>query len=189
MEDAVPAFAGKTGHAYITKLLTPIPGYLVAVPDNAGQKYRRKAFRSKTRPADELLAAAVAWRDRQLAGATGQAMPPVRVFHKRQRNGKTGIPGVRKITKVIKKRTRDGTVRQYRIDCILAVVWLTPGKAGRPPRDARSKVFSLNKYTQADALALAAAWRAEQEAILAHCPPAAQSACDISSDQATTFRS
>ncbi|MEB0134569.1 hypothetical protein QN362_04410 [Actimicrobium sp. CCC2.4] len=45
--------------------------------------------------------------------------------------------------------------------CIIASICLTPGKNGKRATQPRCKLFSLNKYTEADALLMAIAWREE----------------------------
>lgn len=160
---ATPVYVGKTGQAYITTLSPPLPGYLVRIPDVARSgKYRQKAFRSKTIEPHDLLKAAIKWRDEILLVQTGTPTIPYRVFHERQANSRTGIPGIRKIRKKVLKKKTDGTATTYFIDCIIAEIWLIPGKAGKRPTQSRSRVFSLNKYTEQEALLMAIQWREDQ---------------------------
>jgi sulfur relay (sulfurtransferase) DsrC/TusE family protein len=167
---SVPVFAGKTAQAYITTLKPPIPGYLVRIPVPGDEdKFLQKAFRKVDGDMAQLLAAAIAWRDAMCQQHWGITAPH-RVFHKKQANSSTGIPGVRKFVKTVKKQRTDGTVAEYKIPCVIAEVWLEPGKNGRRATKSRSKVFSLNKFSEEDAFLLAVTWREEQEMLLRQPP-------------------
>jgi sulfur relay (sulfurtransferase) DsrC/TusE family protein len=114
-------------------------------------KYLQKAFRKVDGDMAPLLAAAIGWRDAMCQQHWGITAPH-RVFHKKQANSSTGFPGVRKVVKTVKKQCTDGTVAEYKIPCIIAEIWLEPGKNERRAKKSRSKVFSLNKFSVEDAL-------------------------------------
>lgn len=159
-------FAGKTSEAYITTLQLPILGYMVQVPHPTdGGKFFRKAFRKVNGDLEALLKAAVIWRDAIYQQHYGQSIPH-RVFHKKQANSVTGIPGVRKTVKTVKKKRVDGTIAEYKVPCLIAEIWVEPGKDGKKAQKSRSKIYSLNKYKEEVALLLAAHWRQEQEMLL-----------------------
>ena len=141
-------------------------GLLVVIPSLEGasarpvitKTFRRSAYLSH----DGLVAAAVAWRDATWLQLYGEAVP-ARSFHRAARSGSvTGIPGVRYVEKVVRKGERS-----YRVPCILAEVHMVPGVDYRRPNGSRSRLFSLNKFEYAEAIALAAAWRDEMVAGLA----------------------
>jgi sulfur relay (sulfurtransferase) DsrC/TusE family protein len=167
---SAPVFAGKTSQAYITTIKQPIPGYMVRIPAPGEEgKYLQKAFRKVDGDMAQLLAAAIGWRDAMCQQHWGITAPH-RVFHKKQANSSTGFPGVRKVVKTVKKQCTDGTVAEYKIPCIIAEIWLEPGKNERRPKKSRSKVFSLNKFSVEDAYLLAVTWREEQETLLRQPP-------------------
>jgi hypothetical protein len=103
---------------------------------------------------DELMAAAVRWRDRAYRRCIGGEVPP-RSFHVQARKGSaTGVPGVRYIEKVVKKQGR-----QYVVPCVIAEVHTIPGTNYKRPSGSRSRLFSLNKFDYDEAIGLASAWR------------------------------
>ncbi len=160
-------FAGKTTEAYITTVNPPRPGYMVRIP-LPGNRYIHKIFRSTDQDLEGLLKSAIAWRDDTYQQHYGEAVP-CRVFHKKQAST-TGIPGIRKTIKTVKKKLCDGTTTEYKIPCLIAEIWLEPGKDGKKAKKSRSKVYSLNKFTEAEASQLAIIWRQEQERQLRHTP-------------------
>lgn len=161
-----PVFAGKSKEAYITRIERPYPGYLVRIP-HPGEKetFSHKSFCKLEGDMSALLRAAVEWRDVTYQKLYGETTPK-RVFHKKQVNSSTSLPGIRKTIKVVKKKRRDGTTAMYEVPCLIAEIWLQPGKNGGRARKSRSKVYSLNKYPEEEALAMAIRWRREQEALL-----------------------
>lgn len=150
---------GKTEYKYITTISTPYDGYAVAIPHptKVGDHVRRNFF-GMNRSQEDHLKVAIAWRDDTYAVLYGCALSQ-RVFHRRQANSKTDIPGVRRIDKIVEKKLRDGTVSQYRVPCILAEIFTIPGYAYARSSGSRSKVYSINKYGEEEAIKLAIAWR------------------------------
>lgn len=167
-EDGV--FSGRTGLAYISPIQTPRgKGFAVAVPKPGGGYVRRNFFTAPNQGLSDTLDSAIAWRDSKHVALHGVAVP-VRVFHSSQVNSSTGIVGVRRADKIVKKRLASGETRLYEVPVVIAEVWLEPGRDGRRPRSSRSKVFSVRKHGLETALNLAKQWRLEQTAALAHGP-------------------
>jgi hypothetical protein len=118
-----------------------------------------KTFRGDAGQRDALLAKAVAWRDRAHRRLFGQPVP-ARSFHGRAREASaTGVPGVRLVNKIVRKRTSAG-IKQYEVPCVLAEIHSIQGSDYVRPRGSRSRAWSLNKYEFDEAVALAVAWRA-----------------------------
>ncbi|MES2206760.1 MAG: hypothetical protein V4525_08195 [Pseudomonadota bacterium] len=162
------SFAGKTNEAYITTLQDP-PGYLVRIPkSDKGYTYKTLRLTSNT-TMETLLLEAITWRNSTYYDLHGSSVP-TRTFHKQQKNNTTKTIGVRKTIKIVKKKLKDGGIAEYKIPCLIAEVWLEPGKNGKKPSKSRSKVFSINKYTEPVASQLAEDWRKEQENMLKHLP-------------------
>ena len=158
-------YSGSVGEPYITRKYTPRRGYRVAVPRPEGG-FARKDFYAET-TLREALTRAVAWRDATHLRLHGLPCPE-RVFHRKQTNSSTRIPGVREVVKVVKTRTTAGGVSSVLVPVILAEIWLQPGKDGERPRKSRSKLYSIKKHGRRRALAMAKAWRKQQEKLLAY---------------------
>ena len=157
-------YSGAVGEPYITRLHAPVCGYRVAVPRPKGG-YALKNF-MVVKTLREALARAIAWRDATHLRLHGLPCPE-RVFHRKQANSNTHVPGVREVVKVVKNRTIAGGVNIVLVPVILAEIWLQPGKDGKRPRKSRSKLYSIKKHGRRRALAMAKAWRKQQEKLLA----------------------
>jgi hypothetical protein len=153
-------FSGQLGLAYITTLTKPSAGFAVAVPKPGGG-FARRNFLNAASSFDSLLQAALAWRDEKHRELHGHDVP-VRAFHHRQANSITGVSGVRQCVKQVKKTMVSGEIRSYKVQVVIAEVWLEPGANRRRPSGSRSKVFSINKHGLETALLLATQWRSEQ---------------------------
>lgn len=142
---------------YITTLAEG--GLLVAIPTN-GRRALTKTFRPTGQGQGgeaDTLARAVAWRDRAWFKLYQEPVP-LRSFHTNAREtSKTGVPGVRIIAKSIKKGER-----VYRVPYVIAEVSTIAGKDYEKPRGWISRLFSVKKYGEREAIALASAWRQEQ---------------------------
>jgi hypothetical protein len=168
--NANPAFAGKTAEAYITTVKPttrrPYPGYLVRIPDPRKERgFVTKSFCKLAGNMEALLLAAIGWRDTTYRELYGEN-PPRRAFHQKQVNSSTSIPGIRKTIKIVKKTLRNGITKNYEVPCLIAEISQQPGKNGKRSSKSLSKVYSLNKYTEDEALSLAIQWRQKQEALL-----------------------
>jgi hypothetical protein len=155
-------FGGALREPYITPLTTPRPGYRVAIPKPGGGFAYRILTRATTAAP---LRAARQWRD-ETYSQLYQSPIPTRLFHKRQSNSATGVVGVRRVIKRVKKRRADGAIGISQVAGILAVVWLMPGKNYARPTRSRSKFFSIAKWGAREALRLAALWRRHEVARL-----------------------
>jgi hypothetical protein len=150
---------GKTGCRYVTTITSPYPGYAVVIPHPTNvEEQVRKNFMGPALSQEEHLRDAIAWRDetyRQLHGGK----PPQRVFHRQQLNSNTTFPGVSRNVKIVKKKRRDGTVAEYQVPCIIASICAVPGDNYKRSRGYKSKVYSINKYGEDEAIRLAVLWR------------------------------
>ncbi|MES3021695.1 MAG: hypothetical protein V4857_08940 [Pseudomonadota bacterium] len=154
---------GKTEQQYITEIREPYQGYTVAIP-RLGRpgEYLRKNFFGVRVTLDEHLAAAIQWRDEKYVELHGRHIPD-RIFHKRQGNSNIEVVGVNKIVKTVKKKLKNGTIKVYSVPCIYAQIHTIPGKDYTRASGARSKLFSIAKYGEAEAIKLATAWRRQME--------------------------
>lgn len=148
-------------------MTTPYMGYAVAIPHPTHlKKYVRKNFFGLRKKPEEYLAAAIAWRDQQHFALYHREVPK-RVFHRQQNNSRTDTAGVRYLEKILKKKLKDGSIAQYRVPCIIAEVWTKPGCNYARTSGSRSKIFSIKKYGEAEAIRLATDWRKQMESLLA----------------------
>ncbi|RZI40372.1 hypothetical protein EGT07_23810 [Herbaspirillum sp. HC18] len=154
---------GQTEHKYITPICAPYPGYGVVIPhpERLGE-YVRKNFCGKRKAQDEYLQAALAWRDQTYRELYKREVSQ-RVFHRTQANSTTDTPGVRRMEKVVKKKLKDGTFREYRVPCIMAEIFTIPGKDYKRARGSKSKIYSIAKYGEETAMKLAKEWRRNME--------------------------
>ena len=156
---------GEADQRYVTILRAPYPGYRVQIPNpQARQRPITKNFCGHKMPRDFYLAKAIAWRDTTYTQLYGALVPKI-IFHKWPNNSSTGIPGVRRAAKVIKKTLKSGEVRCYHVPCVIVQVQSVEGLDDGPRRRVQSKVFSINKFGEAEALDRAIAWR---NAVQAH---------------------
>jgi hypothetical protein len=125
-------------------------GWLVSIPLPENKKNTHKSYRPQT---EKILKKAIEWRDKEYYRLYGKPVP-MRVFHDRQKDTVTGIPGVRYTIKKVKNKS--GKI--YEIPVIIAEVHTVPGKNYARPKGSRSKIFSLNKYEWDEAIALASGW-------------------------------
>jgi hypothetical protein len=158
---------GKTTHKYITALTTPYPGYAVVIPHPSvvGAQVRKNFF-GVERTQEHYLQAAIAWRDRVYRRLYGGDLPQ-RSFHRQQANSNTSLPGISRVVKTVKKTLAGGMVATYLVPCIVAQVCTVPGANYQRARGFKSKVYSINKYGEAEAQRLATEWRARMIAELA----------------------
>lgn len=158
---------GQTEHQYITVIRAPYPGYAVVIPhpERPGQHVRKKFFGTR-KSLDEHLQDAIKWRDEAYFALHKQVIP-ARLFHHQQNNSKTATPGVRRVEKVVKKQLKDGSVARYRVACIVAEIWTKPGRDYQRPSGSKSKIYSISKYGEQEAMRLARDWRKQMERILA----------------------
>ena len=163
---------GQTEHRYITKISTPYDGYAVVIPHPTKiGDHVRKNFFGVNRMQHDYLEAAIAWRDQTYSSLYGCALPQ-RVFHRQQENSTTKMPGVNRIEKTVRKKLRNGTVIQYRVACILAQIFIVPGKDYAKPRGSKSRLYSLKKYGEEEAIRLAVEWRQSMiDALQKACAP------------------
>jgi len=150
-------------YSYITPISTPYPGYAVALPhpDIIG-KYIRKNFFGLKLGLDDYLMRAVIWRDKKYFELYGTDVP-ARVFHRKQSNSNTGIPGVNEVVKKIKKKSKTGPDKVYCVPCIIASIATVSGDDYHPASGTKTKVLSIAKYGRDEAIRLAAEWRKEME--------------------------
>jgi hypothetical protein len=150
-------------YSYITSISTPYPGYAVALPhpDIIG-KYIRKNFFGVKLGLDEYLMQAVDWRNGKYFELYGTDVPE-RVFHRKQSNSNTGIPGVNEVVKKIKKKSKTGPDKIYSVPCIIASIATVPGDGYQPASGTKTKVLSIAKYGRDEAIRLATEWRKEME--------------------------
>lgn len=163
-----PPFTGRTGEPYITRLAARpdrAHGWVVQIPLPPGisapgrvRTVRRSFCRGTP---EETLARAIAWRNLWFERLYGTPLP-VRTFHRRQANGQTNVPGVRRIV----KRNRKGNAVNE-IEVYIAEVWNIAGRDGERPRETRSRLFSIRKYGEDEAFRLACEWRRDAQARLA----------------------
>jgi hypothetical protein len=158
---------GRTEQQYITTLSKPYNGYSVAIPhpERVGE-YVRKNFCGVTWTQEEYLLAAIAWRDSTYREPYNGELPK-RIFHRQQSNSKTKTPGVRRLEKLVVKKLKDGTVKKYCIPCIIAEISTPTGKDYERARGVKTKLFSIAKYGEGEAMRLAVQWRKTMEAGLA----------------------
>lgn len=147
--------ATKERPRYITTLSGG--GLLVAIPTN-GKRALTKTFRPIGSELEaQILERATKWRDRAWMRLYGEVVP-ARSFHTNARESSaTGIPGVRVITKRVKKGKK-----AYIVPCVIAEVATIAGENYKRPTGWISRLYSLNKYELEEAVALARAWREEQ---------------------------
>ena len=162
--EAVAPYVGETGEPYITAWKTPVAGYAVRIPNPAadGEVVQRN-FKGASRTLAEHLVAARTWRDETYLKLYGVSLPQ-RVFHRQQANSQTGVAGVRLVIK--KTRSRHNRDIVYEVPTYVAEVWLQPGQANEKPRRSRGRLFSIKKYCETEAFALAFAFRASAERAL-----------------------
>lgn len=130
---------------------------LVAIPIKGKRAITKTLRRMPTENPEAFMTRAVHWRDRAWRRIHGGTVPN-RSFHMNARTSSiTETPGVRLINKKVKKGERS-----YTVPCVIAEVHTIPGKDYQRPRGSRSKLYSLGRYELDEAIALAAAWRAEQ---------------------------
>lgn len=143
---------------YIWTVRAPYPGYRVAIPlsGTTGEAIT-KSFCGHQKPLDFYLAAAKFWRDAAYFRHFGVPIPK-RIFHKRS-SATYGVPGVRRIVKNVKNRLASGEVRVSEVPCVLAEVHLMPGADYNRPRRSCSKIYSIKKYGEDEAVRLATRWR------------------------------
>ena len=134
----------------------------MAIPSIGSQGGVTKTFRRAQYSGDDaMVAAAVEWRDGAWQAHFGNAVP-TRSFHQTARLGSsTGVPGVRYVEKTVRKGAK-----KYIVPCVVAEIHATAGRNYARPSGSLSRVFSLNKFDFDEAIALAAAWRAEMVAKL-----------------------
>jgi len=162
---------GKTEHKFVTAIATPSSGYRVAIPHpTVVGKLVGKNFLIKRQTQTERLAAALEWRDATYKKLYRMA-PPVRSFHRQQENSNTSLPGVSLIEKNSKKRLADGKIAAYATLCVIARVFTIPGSNYAPPRGCKTKLYSVRKYGEDEALRLAVEWRARMIEALATAKP------------------
>jgi hypothetical protein len=134
---------------------------LVAIPVLGKRAVTKTLHRGAREDGDALLERAVRWRDRAWRRIHGGPVP-ARSFHSNARAAsETGEPGVRLISKRVKKGERE-----YVVPCVIAEVHTIAGKDYARPRGSRSRLFSLNRFALDEAVALGSAWRAAQIAAL-----------------------
>jgi len=152
-----------TQYLYITPISTPYPGYAVALPqpDVIG-KYIRKNFFGVKLGLDEYLTRAVEWRNKKYFELHGTEVPE-RVFHRKQSNSNTGIPGVNEVLKRVKKKSKTGPDKVYCVPCIIASIATVSGDGYQPASGTKKKVLSIAKYGRYEAIRLATEWRKEME--------------------------
>lgn len=155
--------SSSTQYSYITPISTPYPGYAVALPhpDVIG-KYIRKNFFGVKLGSDEYLTKAVEWRNKQYFELYGTEVPE-RVFHRKQSNSNTGIPGVNEVLKKVKKKSKTGPDKVYCVPCIIASIATVSGDGYQPASGTKTKVLSIAKYGRGEAIRLATEWRKEME--------------------------
>ena len=143
---------------YIRTVRSPYPGYRVAIPllETSGEIIT-KSFCGYQKPLDFYLAAARAWRDKTYLRHFGVPIPK-RIFHKRS-NTTYGVPGVRRIVKTVKKALKSGELRVTQVPCVIAEVHLISGVDYQRARCSRSKIYSIKKYGEDEAVRLATRWR------------------------------
>jgi hypothetical protein len=161
---------GTSGHRYITIVRTPYPGYRVNVP-RPGQPASAvsKLFCGHRCSLDVYLARALAWRDVTYFSLHARPVPE-RVFHERRAQSTTGVPGVRRVVKITRRRLVSGVVRKYEVPCIVAEIRGIPVAGDPDRRTSRSRVFSIAKHGEEKALHLATVWRT-QTCALSRLPP------------------
>jgi len=150
-------------YLYITPISTPYPGYAVVLPhpDIIG-KYIRKNFFGVKLGLDEYLIKAIDWRNKRYFELYGAEVPE-RIFHRKQSNSNTGVPGVNEVIKKVKKKSKTGPDKIYEIPCIIASIATVPGNDYQPASGTRTKVLSIAKYGRGEAIRLATEWRKEME--------------------------
>jgi hypothetical protein len=150
---------GKTEHKYITAISTPYDGYAVVIPHpTIIGNHVRKHFFGVNQSQQAYLESAISWRDQMYATLYGCALPK-RAFHRQQTNSSTEMPGVTHIVKIVKKKLGNGTIKEYFVPCIMAQVFTIPGKDYVKPRGGKSKLYSIKKYGEEEAVRLAIEWR------------------------------
>ena len=88
---------------------------------------------------------------------------PERVFHRKQSNSNTGIPGVNEVLKKVKKKSKTGPDKVYCVPCIIASIATVSGDGYQPASGTKTKVLSIAKYGRDEAIRLATEWRKEME--------------------------
>lgn len=157
---------GTAEQRYITPVHRPYPGYLVQLPaPGATNKIVKKIFAGNQKPLDHYLGLAVAWRDVTYASLHGTPLPE-RQFHGNSRPGKELIPGVRRLIKKVRKTTKAGDVRVTLVPCIIAEIHTVVGHDYKRPRKSKSRIFSIKKYGEAEAILLASICRKQMEQAL-----------------------
>lgn len=156
----IARLAPQPGHPPGWRVMIPMPPQLV---QEGHQAFLRRSFCRG--PLADSLAQAVVWRDRWHQRLYGRSVP-ARVFHRTQRNGTTGVPGVTRLVKRVKRR---GCADQFsEVPVYMATVWTQPPQAaGQNSRGSRSRLYSIGKYGEEMAFAMACAWRREAEERLA----------------------
>jgi len=152
---------GKSTHRYITPVHRPYPGYLVQIPHpDVSTAPIVKVFAGNKHSLDYYLGAAIMWRDVTYKSLYEKPLlnKPLR---RKKVNSNTGILGVSRIVKNVHKKSKSGAIKTTQIPCIIAEIHLIRGKDYKPPKGSRSKVFSINKYGEQEALRLATLWREE----------------------------
>ena len=152
---------GAAGHRYITVVHMPYPGYQVQIPRplKIGPD-AVKVFAGYRYSLDFYLAQAVQWRDVTYRSLYGKPLPK-RILHKHQANSSTGLPGISRTEKSYSKTLKSGEVRVYKCMCIVAEVHLIAGHNYERARGSKSRIFSIAKYGEEEALRLAKAWRTQ----------------------------
>ncbi len=138
-----PQFITTLDDAWLVAIRAPTDGRLIT-----------KTLRPQT---EENLRRAIRWRDLAYRRIFGKPVP-ARIFHQTPKNTATGIPGVRYQIKKFPRKNGE----PYLLPVIIAEIHTIPGKDYERPRGSISRVYSLNKYDWDEAVALGAAWRAEQ---------------------------
>ena len=85
------------------------------------------------------------------------------MFHRKQSNSNTGIPGVNEVLKKVKKKSKTGPDKVYCVPCIIASIATVSGDGYQPTSGTKTKVLSIAKYGRGEAIRLATEWRKEME--------------------------
>ena len=154
---------GQTDHRYITTVDVPYPGYLVQIPSPTNaKKMVLKVFAGEKYTLDHYFAAALAWRDMTYMALYAKPIP-LRIFHGSDKGETDTPPGVRHIVKKVRYKCKSGDVRIALVPCIIAEIHTIVGHDYQRPKGARSRLFSIKKYGEAEAIRLATACRREME--------------------------
>lgn len=118
----------------------------------------QKRFAGYRHSLDQYRSEAVKWRDKAYQRLYDKPIPQ-RIFHAHEKATGTGIPGVRRIVKRVRYECKSGEVRVTLVPCIIGEIHAIAGQNYRRPSGSRSRIFSINKYGEAEAIRLAAVWR------------------------------